>query len=363
MKNIKIDLPNSPYQVKVGSSTFNNLLKEIKKLNTPANLFVVADSNVATIYKSQFDEVFSAYDGKLYIHIIKTSEKLKNYETVNNIYKKLISKEFNRDTLIVAIGGGIVGDIAGFVAATYMRGVPFIQVPTTLLSGVDSSVGGKTGINFGSTKNVIGAFYQPKMVFLDTDFFKTLPEEELICGLGEIVKYAFLTDKSFFNFLDKKFDDILHLERSAIQKIISTSINYKASVVIEDEKEANLRKLLNLGHTFAHAIEVEQDHKIKHGQAVVVGIACACYLSNKLGYFDDELLENYLSLLIKFREYIQIDAFDKKKLFDLMKRDKKNKDSKIKFVLPVTIGNILIDISADKQDVYYALENGINLFS
>lgn len=362
MKNIKIELPENPYTVKTGKKVFPDLLKEIKKLKTHKNLFVIVDSNVFKIYKSQIDDLFSDYPEKCFIQKVKVTEKTKSFETVNSLYSKLIAKQFGRDTLIIAIGGGILGDIAGFVAATYMRGIPFIQVPTTILAAVDSSVGGKTGINFDNTKNIVGAFHQPEMVLIDTEFFNTLPEEEIICGLGEIAKYALLTDDKFFNFINKNFGKIISLDAAPLQKVISVSVNYKASVVIADEKENGIRKLLNLGHTFAHAIEVEQNHKIKHGQAVVVGITCACYLANKLGYFDDKLLEKYLSLLVKFREFIEMETFDIKKLFALMNRDKKNRDNKIKFVLPVTTGNILIDVTASKEDVIYSLENGINLF-
>lgn len=363
MKNIKIELPENPYTVKTGSNIFPRLLTEIKKLNTHKNLFVIVDSNVLKLYKKQIDEIFSAYNEKCFIQSINTSEKEKTYETVNKLYSRLITKKFGRDTLIIAIGGGILGDIAGFVAATYMRGIPFVQVPTTILAGVDSSVGGKTGINFGSTKNVVGAFHQPQLVLIDTEFFKTLPQEEIICGLGEITKYAFLTDDKFFNYLNKNFEKLINLQTEVLNKVISVSVNYKASVVLADEKETGLRKLLNLGHTFAHAIEIEQDHKIKHGQAVAVGTACACFLANKLKFFDDKLLEKYLSLLIKFREHIEIKSFDMKKLYALMNRDKKNKNNEIRFVLPIAAGNVLLDVSAAKKDVYYALENGIGLFS
>jgi len=362
MKSIKIELPENPYTINTGNKIFYKLLKEIHKLKTSKNLFVVADSNVYKIYRQQIEELFSEYSGKYFIYKLKVSEKVKNYETVNQLYNKMLSKKFGRDTLIVAIGGGILGDIAGYAAATYMRGIPFVQVPTTILAAVDSSVGGKTGINFNNAKNIIGAFHQPVMVFIDTEFFNTLPKEEIICGLGEIAKYALLTDDKFFDFLNKNFEKIIALDLKSLYKIISVSVNYKASVVIADEKEKGIRKILNLGHTFAHAIEVEQEHKVKHGEAVVIGLACACYLSNKLGYFDDFTLERYLSLLIKFKKFIEIKSFDIKKLFMLMNIDKKNRNNKVKFVLPVTIGNILLEVTTEKNDVFYALENGINLF-
>jgi 3-dehydroquinate synthase len=263
---------------------------------------------------------------------------------------------------VLAIGGGITGDVAGFAASTYMRGIKYVQVPTTLLSAVDSSVGGKTGINFNDTKNIIGSFYQPDLVLIDSNFFKTLHNEEILCGVGELIKYAFITSPKFSKYLINNLENILSLDEKTIVKVISESVRYKGDVVFNDEKERGLRKVLNFGHTFAHAVEVEQNHKVKHGQAVIIGIACALYLSKKVGLINDEQLKNYLRILKPFEKLISVKKYDRNKLYSIMGRDKKNTSGNIKFVLIKDIGQIVLDYEAEKKDVFYAIDNGLALF-
>jgi len=213
------------------------------------------------------------------------------------------------------------------------------------------------------TKNIIGSFYQPKFVLIDTDFLNTLPEEEIICGLGEIVKYGLLIGDSFFNLIKNNLENAFNLDNSLIIKIIEECINFKASVVEKDEKEeTGLRKILNLGHTFAHAFEVAQKHKVKHGQAVIVGLSCALHLSNKIGVMNDTQLAKYLSLIVLFSKKIRVTNLDIEKCYEIMKRDKKNKDEIIKFVLLSSAGKLMIDVQSKKDDVIYALKNGIQYF-
>jgi 3-dehydroquinate synthase len=256
-----------------------------------------------------------------------------------------------------------VGDVAGFISATYMRGVQCVQVPTTLLAAVDSSVGGKTGINFHDTKNIIGAFYQPKLVLIDTRFLSTLSDEEILCGVGEIVKYAFITDDDMFNYVDNNLSKILNLDADTLNYVIHESIRFKGDVVQTDEKESGLRKILNLGHTFAHAFEVQQKHRIKHGQAVIVGIACALYLSNAIGIMNDEEFEKSINLIKSFADNIKLDKFDIADFEAIMIRDKKNKEGKIKFVLLKSVGELLVDVESDWKNVEAAIQNGTNLFA
>ncbi|MCB9207231.1 MAG: 3-dehydroquinate synthase, partial [Ignavibacteriales bacterium] len=269
---------------------------------------------------------------------------------------------FGRDSVLVAIGGGIIGDIAGFAASTYMRGIKYIQIPTTLLASVDSSVGGKTGLNFQDTKNVIGSFYQPQMVLIDTDFFNTLPNEERLCGLGEIIKYCFLIDQKFYNYVQKNYDEVLSNNPKVLEKVITESVKFKGGVVEADERESGIRKVLNLGHTFAHAFEVQQNHKIKHGQAVIVGITCALYLSHYLNFVNEKDLDNYLSFLLFFSPQIKLSNVNKKKIFTIMQLDKKNRDNKIKFVLLQNVGEILTDVPASKELVYKAIAKTVSHF-
>lgn len=360
MKKIKVDVNPEPYDILIGTGILGDLRKEIGKRNLFKNILTVVDRNVYKIYSREIDSLFDEQSGKHKILLLKTGEKLKSFESLDKIYSALIKYKFGRDSLIIAIGGGIIGDVAGYAAATYMRGIQYIQVPTTLLANVDSSVGGKTAVNFGETKNVIGAFYQPRLVLIDTEFLKSLPEEELICGIGEVVKYCFLTGESFYKYFVKNLNKLLSSDQDVLLKIISESVQFKAGVVETDEKENGLRKILNLGHTFAHAFEVEQQHKIKHGQAVILGIICALYLSNLIGIISENKLEEYLELVKPFKKFIKLSKPDIQELVDIMGRDKKNKDGKIKFVLPKNIGEMILDVEADKTVVFASIKNAIN---
>jgi 3-dehydroquinate synthase len=363
MRTVEIPLKENAYKVFVGSENVSQLFDYASKQNLNKNVFAVIDKNVFKLHKTKLQNVFSKFKGKFNFIVVEPSETDKSFVTLQNIFTGLLKNNYTRDTLLIAIGGGIIGDITGFAASIFARGVQYVQIPTTLLAAVDSSVGGKTGINFNDTKNIIGSFYQPKFVLIDSVFFNTLPEEEIICGLGEIVKYAYLTDDSFFSFVKNNLAKFRELDKSILERVILSSIKFKANVVVEDEKENNLRKILNLGHTFAHAIEVEQKHKIKHGEAVIIGIACSLFLSNTLSLLNDEKLAELLSLLIDFNKLISIDEYNKNSIYKNMFRDKKNSGNVVKFVLLKDIGKILIDIEAEKEQVIYSIENGIGLFT
>ncbi len=362
MDKININLPQNGYDVFVGNKILKQLHKKIKTSNLHSNLFVVVDSNVYKLYSSDIDGIITSHKGKINILIIEVNEKLKSFNTMQKIYKSLLENDYSRDTLLIAIGGGIIGDICGFVAATFSRGIQYIQVPTTLLSTVDSSVGGKTGINFGNTKNIIGAFNQPNFVLIDIDFIQTLNTEELLSGLGEVVKYAFLTNKDFYKYVVKNISKVFEKNPRVLKRIINESVKFKGDVVVSDEKETGNRKILNLGHTFAHAFEVETKYKLKHGQAVIVGIASALFLSFKLGYITEAKLLKLLELIYLFKNEISFGIINKENAISVMQRDKKNRDGKIKFVLLKDIGNIIIDVEASRNEIIYALEKGIGVF-
>ncbi|MBI5807276.1 MAG: 3-dehydroquinate synthase [Ignavibacteriales bacterium] len=359
MKTIKVNASSKSYPVYIGSNSFSKLERLIKSKKLYENIFFIIDKNVFTKYDSKINSLINNNFKKKSVFVFEANEKNKSFDSAKNIYNKLIKDSFGRDTTIISIGGGITGDLAAFVASTFGRGTNFVQVPTTLLSMVDSSVGGKTGINFSQTKNLIGTFFQPDFVLIDLDFLKSLPDEELICGLGETVKYFYLTGESFYKNIIPK---ILENNLSQVKKIIFNSINYKARIVESDEKESGLRKVLNLGHTFAHAIEVEQNHKIKHGQAVIVGIVCSLFLSHKLELISEMELDTLLELPLKFQKFISIDGINTNSIFKIMKRDKKNRNGKIKFVLVKNPGQILIDVEAEKDFVIHSLEKGLSLF-
>ncbi len=282
-KRIIVNSKNWSYPVIIGSGTFSLLKKEIDKRNFHRNIFMVIDENVKKHLYQKILDNFSKGFAKIVVYILKPGESSKSYAELNRIYKSLIDNEFGRDTLILAIGGGVTGDLAGYAASTYMRGVQLVHVPTTLLADVDSSIGGKTGINFNKKKNMIGTFYQPQLVLIDTNFLRTLPDEEIISGLGEVLKYAFITSKDFYSFIFDNYDKMFIKNKQVLERVIYESVLYKSSIVTRDERESGIRKVLNFGHTFAHAYESESDFTIKHGEAVVAGIISALFLSNVKG--------------------------------------------------------------------------------
>lgn len=364
MKKIEVKLSDNSYPVYLDSGNFDKLPVLLTENKVYKNVFVIADKGMFLKHKTAVKSIYNKFNGKKYLSIFNTSEDSKSFNSIKGFFEDMLMNGFGRDAVVIAIGGGITGDIAGFAASVFARGIQYVQVPTTLLAMVDSSVGGKTGINFAHTKNIIGTFYQPKLVLIDTDFLKTLPEEEIICGIGEVVKYGFLIDERFFELIKSKLNKLFELDTKFITRVVEECIKFKAGVVEKDEREeSGLRKILNLGHTFAHAVEVEQKHKIKHGQAVIIGLGCALHLSNKIGLLSDELLARYLSLIVMFKDKIKISPPNMNKLYDIMKRDKKNKDEVIKFVLLSSAGKIIVDVEAEKQDVHYALDNGLGYFA
>ncbi len=362
MKKVEVNIPGKEYSVLIEQHLFDRLEKIILSKKSNKNLFIVIDRKVLELHRTKIIRFVSNFPGKYFIHEFISDESNKSFSSVEKIYNDLIAQKFGRDTLLLAIGGGITGDIAGFAASTFARGIQFIQIPTTLLAAVDSSVGGKTGINFSDTKNIIGTFYQPEIVLIDTGFLKTLPEEEIICGIGEILKYAFLIDQKFFVALRNNLFKLIKLDSSFTSKIIESCIQFKGDIIAADEKEGSLRKILNLGHTFAHAIEIEQNYRIKHGQAVIIGLVCALDLSRRMEILDKKLFEEYLQLPLLLRNFISIDNFDADHIYEVMKRDKKGFNNKIKFVLINSIGEILVDVEAEESEVLQSIQQGIGYF-
>ncbi len=362
LQKIKINIPEKDYNVYLGKEIFSKLPTLLNKEGIVGSILLVVDSNVKKYHSDLIKETFDNSTNKVKSITVTATEKNKSFETLQKILSTLIKYNFGRDSIIIAIGGGIIGDITGFAASTYMRGIKYIQVPTTLLASVDSSVGGKTGINFCQTKNVIGSFYQPELVLIDINFFETLPNEERLSGLGEVIKYCFLTNKRFFNYVKNNIDGIMNNDSKIIEKIITESIKFKGGVVEADEKESGVRKVLNLGHTFAHAYEVQQKHKLKHGQAVIVGITNALYLSHSLGLIEKKVLNEYLDFLLMFSDKLKLKDIDINTLFEIMQRDKKNRENEIKFVLLKNVGEIITDVPAPKKFVTESILKTITHF-
>tara|TARA_A100000164_G_C21895541_1_gene767695 strand:- start:308 stop:1414 length:1107 start_codon:yes stop_codon:yes gene_type:complete len=345
MSPIKLIVKTSTqkYPIIVGSNLILKTKLLIKKSSIDFNqCLLVIDKNVP---KKSVNEIKKSLKSKkIFLHYIVATEKNKNQNTVNNILKILLDKNFSRKDCLISIGGGITGDLVGFAASLFKRGLQFINIPTTLLAQVDSSIGGKTGVNTHHGKNLIGSFYQPKLVISDINFLKTLPYREIICGYGEILKHSLIANKDFYNFLNKNIKSILNLESPFIEKAIFESCKIKKKVVEKDEKEKDYRKILNFGHTFAHAYEASLDYskKLNHGEAVLLGIDSALKFSKKNKFLSKSEYSSIMSHIKKsnlpnnLKKYFSYKHLDK--ILSFMTKDKKNTSNKINLILLKKIG-------------------------
>jgi len=357
MQTLKVDLANRSYPIHIGRNLItdaNLILPHLKR----KHVAIVTNTTVAPLYLDKLTQTLQA-DGVSVIPIIlPDGEAYKNTETLNKIYDVLLQNRCERSTTLIALGGGVIGDLTGYAAATYLRGVPFIQIPTTLLSQVDSSVGGKTGINHPLGKNMIGAFYQPQVVLADIDTLKTLPARELSAGMAEVIKYGLIRDAEFFNWLEAHIAPLMALDESAISEAIYRSCWNKAEVVARDEHETGERALLNLGHTFGHAIENAMGYGVwLHGEAVAAGTMMAADLSQRMGWLSAADVERIHALLTKAGLPLDAPKLSADKYLDLMQMDKKVADGKIRLVLQQGIGKSVItsDYDADKLRATLAL--------
>tara|TARA_Y100000816_G_scaffold7077_1_gene4428 strand:- start:609 stop:1715 length:1107 start_codon:yes stop_codon:yes gene_type:complete len=353
-KKILVSTNQQKYPIFIGSGLISNLKKIIK--NESINYMkclIVVDKNISkkkiNIIKKELN------NQKVYIHHIKANEKNKNQKTTNEILEILLKKNFSREDIIISVGGGITGDITGYAASLFKRGLKFINIPTTLLAQVDSSIGGKTGVNTKYGKNLIGSFYQPKLVVSDIAFLNTLPKREIICGYGEILKHSLILNKNFFQFLNKNFEKILKFKSPYIEKTIYESCKIKKKVVEKDEKEKNIRKILNFGHTFAHAYEATLNfsNKLNHGEAVILGMTTALkfsQLNNFLSMNEFKIITSHIknfNLPNDIKKYFSLK--DAKKILSFMVNDKKNNTNEINLILLKKIGSPLIDKRFNKK--------------
>ena len=357
VKVINVKLSDKSYPIIIGNDSLSKAVEKISKLSASKCLLIV-DKNVLRFHSLLIRKTFALLDCKVSTYTFSANEKNKSLAQTEKIYKFLTDNAFDRNSIVVALGGGITGDIAGYAASTYMRGIRFIQIPTTLLSMVDSSVGGKTGVNFNHKKNMIGTFYQPDFVAIYPEFRSTLPKRELHSGAGEIFKYAFLADIKNYNLLKNNLSKLFSNKLFDIENTIQSCLKIKANVVENDEKEiTGLRKILNLGHTFAHAFEVESNYKLKHGEAVIGGIFCALFLSEILGYISTEKLNRIISEFSFIKPNKKLGTMNVDLVYNSMGSDKKNSLGKKRFVLIEDIGNIIVGVATEKSSVLEAIKN------
>ena len=354
--NLKINHKTKSYPIIIAPGAINNF-KKIKKnfnLNFKKYFFVI-DKNVP---KNLINKTLNSIKiNQKIIYYFNANEKNKNQKTVNKILKILLNQNFSREDCLVAIGGGITGDITAFTASLFKRGINFINIPTTLLSQVDSSIGGKTGVNTTKGKNLIGTFYQPKIVISDTNFLKTLPKREIICGYAEILKHSIISNKNLYLYLNKNIKKILNLKSPFIEKSIIDSCKVKVKIVEKDEKETGLRKTLNFGHTFAHAFEATLNYskKLNHGESVILGMNTALNFSLKkklINKSDFSLITKHISknkLPNKINKFFSVK--DISKIISFMNNDKKNKFDKINLILLKKIGSPVISQQFSKKNL------------
>jgi len=348
MKTLTVDLGDRSYPIYIGNNLLTN--PQLISPHIPGQqVLIVTNVTVGPLYLEKVQAALKQFTVQSLA--LPDGEQYKDLTTVNLIYDKLLSERFDRHCTLVALGGGVVGDITGFAAATYQRGVHFVQIPTTLLAQVDSSVGGKTGVNHPLGKNMIGAFYQPRCVIADTDTLDTLDDRQLSAGLAEVIKYGLISDPEFFNWLENNLPLLLLRDPQATAFAIERSCQNKAQVVAADEKESGLRALLNLGHTFGHAIETIMGYgSWLHGEAVATGMLMAADLSQRCGWLSREDVQRLERLLIKARLPIRApQQLSPEKFLEAMAVDKKVKQGQINLVLLKQIGNAVVTGDYDRS--------------
>lgn len=341
MKNkISVSLNERSYDIIIDKNSIE-FLPEFLEKKKYSKIFIITDENVAKYHLSRLQAVLPRSE----VIIAKPGEQTKSFASLEKISEEILEKGIDRKSLIVAFGGGVIGDLAGFIASILLRGIDFIQVPTTLLAAVDSSVGGKTAINSKSGKNLIGAFYQPQLVLCDLEFLKTLPQREIRSGYAEVVKYGFIRDEKFFEYLEANHDKILAQDEEVLKKIISRSCEIKAEIVGRDERESGERALLNFGHTFGHTFETETNYsdEILHGEAVALGMAMAAKMSQNLGMMPEKDFLRIAAHLANCGFVIDPkkirDSWDRKNLINHLLKDKKIEDKNLTFILLQKIGS------------------------
>lgn len=323
---------------------FDGLLANLQKLGYTSGqkICIVTDSHVGAIYAAEVNNLLHTTFDTVITHTFEAGEANKNLDTVGSLYETLIQNHFDRRDLLIALGGGVVGDLTGFTAATYLRGIDFIQVPTTLLSQVDSSIGGKTGVDFLQYKNMVGAFYQPKLVYMNLSTLNSLPKEQIISGMGEIIKHGLIKDAEYYHWLNTHLDAIMNLQPDIMEEMIYRSCNIKREVVELDPTEKGDRALLNFGHTIGHAIEKLSNFSLYHGECVGLGIISAAYLSLQLGNIVEDEFHQIVNCLKSFGFKTSITGIAPKDVLLATKSDKKMVGNQIKFILLSAIGNAYI---------------------
>jgi 3-dehydroquinate synthase len=357
METVHVNLGPRSYDIEIGSGNLANVVRFCDAEADDAHAVIITDSNVDGLYSEPVGDALTEAGAQVDILIVEAGEHSKAPEVATDLWEQLLDQGTDRKSVVIALGGGVIGDLAGFVAATYGRGLRFVQVPTTLLAQVDSSVGGKVGINLPGGKNLVGAFWQPRGVLIDVGVLSTLSEREFRAGMAEVVKYGVIQDADFFAYLEKNAEAINKRDPATLTCVVKRCCRLKADVVEKDEREeTGLRSILNYGHTFCHAFEAGTGYdELLHGEGVAIGMMCAARLAERLGRVDAAFVERQRKLLEAFGLSLDVPDIDDDELIELMYRDKKVERGKLRFVLPTRLGHVELVPDVSNDDVLASL--------
>lgn len=356
MDLLKVLTPTKQYPIYFQNS-FDNLSQAFKNVGIDnRRVCIVADNNTNDLYSNEILEILENICKEVYLFVFQAGEENKNLNTIQDMYSFFLEKHLDRKSVIVALGGGVVGDMAGFAAATYMRGIEFVQIPTSVLAQVDSSVGGKVGVDFKNTKNIIGAFYQPTFVYININTAKTLPKREFNAGIAEAIKYGMIVNKNYYLYISDNKEKIIEMDEETLKKVIRCSCEFKADIVSKDEKENGLREILNFGHTIGHAVETLLGFRFVHGECVSVGMVAVVYICFKRAIISLTEFEGFKNLLKYFELPINIPMLNKEDVYKQMFSDKKTTNNVLNFVLINNIGEAFRTKDVTKEEILEAIE-------
>ena len=356
VRTVRVALGKRSYPIYIGANLLSSLGSLFRRHRLPKTVVIITDSTVGPLYLKRVRRSLSSSGFAVHALIIPPGEKQKSLGRADLLYAELLRRRIERRSTIVALGGGVIGDLAGFIASTYQRGIYLVQVPTTLLAQVDSSVGGKVGVNHALGKNMVGAFYQPSFVAADVTTLKTLPPREIVCGLGEVLKYGVIMDRNFFLYVEQNIGRILSKETRILARVVAECCRKKAYVVSRDELEENLRAILNFGHTVGHALEHAGNYRtLKHGEAILLGMVAETFMAHRLGFVsstDAGRLENAV-LRVSIPRLSQ--KFFSPRLLETMRIDKKVSGGEIRLVLPTSVGKVMLPLPVPEKKIIEAL--------
>ncbi len=356
-QRMNITLNKKPCYDIVFSRGWNDLKEEIGEMELGGRkICIVTDSNVDPLYGQAVEDILSGIVSKVFRYVFPAGEENKNLDTVKQVYEFLIKNKFDRKDVLIALGGGVVGDLTGFVAATYLRGIDFIQIPTTLLAQADSSIGGKTGVDFDGYKNMVGAFKMPRLVYMNFEVLKSLDDRQFFAGFAEIMKHGLIKDAPFYEWLIENMYEICERDLDVLEEMLTRSCTVKKLVVEKDPTEQGDRALLNLGHTVGHAIEKAKNFELYHGECVALGIVAAAFISWKKELLSMEEYYEIRDMFVPFYLPISVEGIEPDEILKLTKSDKKMNGSSIRFVLLKKIGKAVIDSTVTDEEILAAVK-------